>query len=106
MRYAIILMFSLSAFAQSDAKKPTGKSLADPELSYTTTAIINTPAATWSDKITKDGHYVATMDDPNNQFRCAVASYFDTDPRNTFGGDITSFTVVCTKAHEPEHETK
>ena len=56
--------------------------------------------ARWEDKITKDGHYIGSFDDPNNEWRCDVVSYLDTNTRE----GITSLTIVCTKKREPEHE--
>lgn len=69
-----------------------------------TTAMSGPLPATWEDKITRDGHYVATLDDPNNEFRCDVVSYVDTNPNNAFESGINSFTVVCTKKREPKKE--
>lgn len=101
MRYAILLMFSLSVFAQS---KPDD-AVVFPQA--TTIAVAAWPEyVSWSDRVAANGHYVATIDDPNNEFRCDVTSYVEKDPRNALGSEVTSFTVVCTKKREPQHDTK
>jgi hypothetical protein len=46
--------------------------------------------AEWSEKITKDGHFVMTFDDPNNEWRCWIGSR-----NNEY--DPTAFTVICGK---------
>lgn len=96
---AIVLMLvGIAAQAQSKPEKP-GAFSGEPNLTISAIPLTK-PQATWSDRITKDGHYVATMDDPNNEFRCDVISYMSM----AFGGDVSSFTVVCTRKREPEHE--
>jgi hypothetical protein len=104
MKYSmtVLLLVSLSASAQSKPDKTMDVVGLEPYTVTSPTAFINPPTARWSDKITKDGHYVATMDDPNNEYRCDIASYVETNPRNAFGSEVTSFTVVCTKKRDPQ----
>jgi hypothetical protein len=51
------------------------------------------PQATATDKITKHGHYVFTVDDPNNEWRCQVVSV------DTQRWAASAFTIVCVKPH-------
>jgi len=70
--------------------KPTLSTITDPGYFVTGTISIMPRYATFTDKITKDGHYVATLDDPNNEWRCSVASaYNDGEPRVV--------TIVCVR---------
>jgi hypothetical protein len=48
---------------------------------------------TATDKITKHGHYVFTVDDPNNEWRCQVVSV------DTQRWSASAFTIVCVKPH-------
>jgi hypothetical protein len=99
-----LLLLSLSAFAQSKPEKAVGNSLIEAQPALIPMASINPPSVSWSDKITKEGHYVATMDDPNNEYRCDITSYVEENPHNAYGSAVSSFTVVCTKKREPEHD--
>jgi hypothetical protein len=58
------------------------------------------PLATWTDRITKDGHYHSELDDPNNEWRCFIASTVE----GRF--EVTAFTVVCAKQREVKDERR
>ena len=55
--------------------------------------------ATGSDKITRDGHYIWTFDDPNNEYRCDAAGFTTFD-----GAGVTNVTVACIKQRVVDKE--
>ena len=60
-----------------------------------TTGLLAGPRyATIAEKITSDGHYVFTLDDPNNEYRC-------------YGTINTgTITITCVEPHEVAKESK
>lgn len=84
---------------QQDAKNPLHGDPNNyyPSVTQNLTFVTVKPTAEWTEKITKEGHYVAIFDDPNNEWRCYPAKIDDRlDPY--------SFAMTCTKAHEVEKE--
>jgi hypothetical protein len=91
----LIAALVLAGAAMAQKSKPQDEVV---KLSDTTTShvaiLANPPQATYTEKITKDGHYVVTFDDPNNEFRCYVTANSE---KNRW--EIGTFTVVCTRPH-------
>jgi hypothetical protein len=101
---ATLLLFGVAATAQSKPAKPAELPQEESLTSWAVTAAPMHQYPAWSDRINKNGHYIATFDDPNNEYRCDVVSYLDSEARNVLYSDITSLTIVCTKKREPKHE--
>jgi hypothetical protein len=53
--------------------------------------------ASFTDMITRDGHYVATLDDPNNEWRCGILEN---------GQDPSALTIVCIKSAKPMNDER
>ena len=105
MKIAILFLCSAIAVGQSAKKtEPHKDTTPDPPYSvtYTSTSAFSS-YATWTQKIDKDGHYVATFDDPNNQWRCVTSGLVDSGRSE----GIIAFTVTCYKVQDiPDERTK
>ena len=60
---------------------------------YTIATSVWPQYATFTEKIAKNGHYVATFDDPNNEWRCSIASAAPLD-------NPQSVLIVCIRPSE------
>jgi hypothetical protein len=96
-----VLVVTGAAMAQKD--KPKESEVV--QLSATTSSVYviqNPPRASYSEKVTKDGHYLVTFDDPNNEFRCHVTANTE---QNRW--EVGTFTIVCTRPHTiPDERAK
>ena len=103
MKIAILFLCSAIAVGQS-VKKTDPPKYQIPDPPYTTTyAAPISSYATWSQKIYKDGHYVATFDDPNNLWRCVTSGLVDSG----LSEGVVAFTVTCYKVKDiPDERTK
>jgi hypothetical protein len=63
---------------------------------YTSTGTSWKEPAKMSERVTKDGHYMFTVDDPNNEWRCYLVSSMTAEP--------SAMQIVCARPHEVKKE--
>ena len=112
MRNAIrLVIFTITltvvCYAQTGGKdgKPS-KPDQDVPPTFQVTASSEAPTiTTFSDSVTKDGHYRFVVDDSSDRWRCQVTSYFGLDyyPTPAAGAAVT---IVCIYGHTPDKVKK
>jgi hypothetical protein len=89
-----VFLFAAALSAQTvkpalPVAKPETKAIYPEDVWYMNSGtMVITRYATATEKVTSDGHYIFTVDDPNNEYRCYGTVNDDT------------LTIVCVKAHE------
>ena len=101
MKALAVFLFAAAMSAQTvkpslPVAKPETKAIYPEDYSwFNGTAIVTkyaTKYATATEKVTADGHYIFTVDDPNDEYRCYGTVNNDT------------LTIICIKPHEVAKE--